>query len=102
VHVSRDDRESSRVFDALEAELQAASQSLRRKPPAALARAVAGPLRQRVIVGSQTEVTDTLARYREALGMDLLIVRPQIAGASEAECQGSLERLAGEVLPSLS
>ncbi|MBW2273201.1 MAG: LLM class flavin-dependent oxidoreductase [Deltaproteobacteria bacterium] len=101
VHVASSEPERRRVFEALEAELRAAGRMARGKAPAALARAVAGPLRERVIVGSPSEVSDTLARYREELGMDLLIARPQIAGASEAECEASLERLAGEVLPGL-
>jgi alkanesulfonate monooxygenase SsuD/methylene tetrahydromethanopterin reductase-like flavin-dependent oxidoreductase (luciferase family) len=101
VHVAGSESESSRVLEALEAEFRAAGRMARRKPPAALARAVAGPLRERVIVGSASKVADTLARYREEIGIDLLIVRPQIAGASDAESEASLERLAGEVLPAL-
>jgi hypothetical protein len=46
-------------------------------------------------------VVDRLGRYREALGLDLLIARVQVGGASEGERAASLERLAGEVLPAL-
>ena len=48
------------------------------------------------------EQGDRLARYREELGMNLLVVRPQLQGASEGERLESLERLVEEVWPALS
>lgn len=49
-----------------------------------------------------SEVSDGIARYRERLGMDLLIVRSEIAGATPEEARDSLERLAGEIVPGLA
>ncbi len=69
--------------------------------PAAIARAVEAPLAARVVVGSTNAVRDHLARYRETLGMNLLVVRPQIRGVSTEAARESLQRLMGDVLPSL-
>jgi alkanesulfonate monooxygenase SsuD/methylene tetrahydromethanopterin reductase-like flavin-dependent oxidoreductase (luciferase family) len=79
VHVAGDDAE--------------AADTARRMPPA-LARAAAAPLAERVIVGTAGQVADALARYRERLGMDLLVARGGVPGASRAEADASLERLA--------
>ncbi len=90
VHVAHDDTEADRVRERLAAETQGAGRTL----PAALARAAAGPIADRVIVGSASAVADGLATYRERLGMDLLIVRSEVAGLPEEARRRSLERLA--------
>jgi alkanesulfonate monooxygenase SsuD/methylene tetrahydromethanopterin reductase-like flavin-dependent oxidoreductase (luciferase family) len=91
VHVARDDLEAARVRAGLEAEA-------RRLPPGrlptALARAAEGPVAERVLVGTRSAVADGIARYRERVGMDLLIARSQVPGADEAAQQASLEALA--------
>ena len=71
------------------------------KLPAAIARAISAPLADRVIVGSVAEVTDRIGDYCLRLGMNLLIVRVQVAGASHGEREESLARLSEDVLPSL-
>lgn len=98
LYVSQDDRDARRVLEALRA--------ARLKPesgaPTALARAAAGTLEDRVVVGSVGEVTERLQGYRERLGMDLVIALGTVPGASPDECEASLERFAGEVLPRLN
>ena len=72
------------------------------KLPAAIARAVEAPLADRVIVGSSAEVTDRLGRYRDELGANLLIVRPQLRDVPTEAARESLQRLSEEILPSLA
>jgi alkanesulfonate monooxygenase SsuD/methylene tetrahydromethanopterin reductase-like flavin-dependent oxidoreductase (luciferase family) len=99
VHVAADDAEARRVLAALEAEARALAG--RGAAPAALARASAAPVRDRVVVGTAGAVTERLGRYRERLALDLLVVRAQVPTASDAERTASLERLVGDVLPAL-
>lgn len=100
VHAAGSDAEAARVHAALEHELQA---SRSRGPvPAVLARAAEADVEARVIVGTRNEVIDRLAVYRERLGMDLLVARPQVPAAAPGEREAALERLAGEVLPALA
>ncbi len=91
VHVAGSDAEARRVREALEREFDA----LRRRAPALLARRAAGPLSERVLVGTAAEVGELVARYREVLGMDLLIARSAVPGASPGEIRAALERLPG-------
>ena len=58
-------------------------------------------LRDRVVVGTTAEVIDRLGELRELLGMDLLIVRPQVPGGPEGAQVDSLERLVADVWPAL-
>jgi alkanesulfonate monooxygenase SsuD/methylene tetrahydromethanopterin reductase-like flavin-dependent oxidoreductase (luciferase family) len=90
VFVAADDAEAARVQGALAAELRA----LAPFASAALARAAAGPLDERVLVGTASAVRDGIARYRERLGMDLLVARIEVGGAPPAARDASLERLA--------
>jgi alkanesulfonate monooxygenase SsuD/methylene tetrahydromethanopterin reductase-like flavin-dependent oxidoreductase (luciferase family) len=92
------DAEARRVLEALQSDALAAA---RRAPPA-LARAAAEPISARAIVGSAAFVQDELARYRERIGMDLVVARTEVPGASEAERDAALERLAGEVVPAFA
>ena len=68
-------------------------------------RGPAGPDRQsaadeRVIVGSVDEVVERIEQYRDALGMDLMVVRPA-PGTEHRERVAALERLVSEVVPQL-
>lgn len=96
VHVAGDDAEAARVLAALERERPPGAGS---GAPAGVQRAARGPLAERILVGTAGAVRDALARYRERLGMDLLIVRTRVPGASRPEREASLERLA-EMVPS--
>ncbi len=97
VFVSRDPSILARVKSGLEGEVTAP----RGKLPKSLALALAAPLESRVIVGSPESVTEQLARYREELSMNLLIVRPNIAGVGTLEQEKSLRLICTEVLPNL-
>ena len=97
VFVARDDRRARAANDALAAQAARASRGL----PPALARAAAAVPSERVLVGTAGEVLDLVARYRERLGMDLLIVRSELAGVSPEETLESLERLATEIVPAV-
>jgi alkanesulfonate monooxygenase SsuD/methylene tetrahydromethanopterin reductase-like flavin-dependent oxidoreductase (luciferase family) len=91
VHVARDDLSAARVHAGLEAEAKRLHAG--RLPPA-LARAAEGDLAERVLVGTRAAVADGIARYRERVGMDLLVARGQVPGADEAAQAESLEVLA--------
>ena len=67
--------------------------------PTAVRRALESPLEERAIVGRPAEVADGLSRIRERLGIDLLILRPQIAGLETAALERSLELLSREIWP---
>lgn len=89
--VAADDASAGRVRDALAQEMRPA---LGGPTPKALARASEGPIEDRVLVGTRSEVADRVAEYRERLGMDLLVVRTEVPGASPADRDRSLEILA--------
>jgi alkanesulfonate monooxygenase SsuD/methylene tetrahydromethanopterin reductase-like flavin-dependent oxidoreductase (luciferase family) len=91
VFVAGDDAEARRVRDALAGEARAVVPT---NAPPALARAAGGALEERVLVGTAHEVRDGISRYRERLGLDLLIARSEVAGAPPAARDASLERLA--------
>jgi alkanesulfonate monooxygenase SsuD/methylene tetrahydromethanopterin reductase-like flavin-dependent oxidoreductase (luciferase family) len=97
-YVAGSDAEARRVMDALAGDALAAA----RRAPAALARAASEPISARAIVGSDAFVRDELARYRERIGMDLIIARTEVPGATEAERDAALERLADEVMPAMA
>jgi len=91
VYAARDDLDAARVHAGLEAE--AARRAAGRLPPV-LARAAAGGVDDRAIVGTPERVAERIALYRERVGMDLLIARTQVPGAAPAAQAASLERLA--------
>jgi alkanesulfonate monooxygenase SsuD/methylene tetrahydromethanopterin reductase-like flavin-dependent oxidoreductase (luciferase family) len=99
VFVAGSDAEARRVRAALEHDVLRVRAAAR--VPPALARAAQGAAEDRVLVGSAEAVAEGVARYRERLGLDLLVARTEVPGASEAERDASLERLAGEVWPRL-
>lgn len=95
VYVGADSADAERVHAALEAEARAVPRSA----PKALARAAAASVSDRALVGTASEVAARVARYRERLGLDLLVARTEVPGVSPAERERSLERLVGDVLP---
>jgi alkanesulfonate monooxygenase SsuD/methylene tetrahydromethanopterin reductase-like flavin-dependent oxidoreductase (luciferase family) len=98
VFVARDRSEADRALSALAQEQRLPPG---RKLPSVLARAAAAPVEDRVVIGEVEEVTERLARYRDEIGLDLLIVRPQVAGIDHAARRRSLDDLVGRVLPAL-
>ena len=99
VFVAGDDREAAGVFGAMERE----ARGLVRGPvPKALSRAAEAPLEERVLVGSVQRVADEIGRYRDRVGLDLLIARVEVPGAETAQREESLGRLVEEVLPLLA
>lgn len=96
VHVAANGAEARRAREAAEAEFAA----LAARSTGVLADAAAGTAAERTIVGEAAEVADGIARYRERLGLDLLVVRGA-ARSDERERRASLERLAADVLPRL-
>jgi alkanesulfonate monooxygenase SsuD/methylene tetrahydromethanopterin reductase-like flavin-dependent oxidoreductase (luciferase family) len=97
VHVTGGAAETQRLREAAAAVFAA----LARRTTGVLAGAASGAASDRVVVGEASEVAEGLERYRERLGMDLLVVRPA-AHTGPAERRASLERLVGRVLPALS
>lgn len=94
--LAEDDRAAARVWAALEKEARPPTGG---PAPKALVRAAAGSLEDRILVGTRNQVADRIATYRERLGMDLLVVRTEVPGATEPEREASLEALA-ELIPS--
>ena len=92
VYVAASDNEAARVYAALEKEGRAVRP--RGRLPASIARAAAAAPEDRAIVGLRNEVSDRIATYRERLGIDLLVARPQMGAASPSQREASLERLA--------
>jgi alkanesulfonate monooxygenase SsuD/methylene tetrahydromethanopterin reductase-like flavin-dependent oxidoreductase (luciferase family) len=97
VYAAATDAEAARVREGLERE--AMQQPRPAKLPAALARAAEASLSRRTLVGTASEVVDQISEYRERLGMNLLVARPQVANTSQTEREAALERLVGDVLP---
>lgn len=92
VHVAKDAAEARRVREAAEVEFAAIAARAR----GAIAARATGGAGDRVIVGEVGEVADRIARYREDIGMDHLVVRPA-ARTGAAERLASLDRLADAV-----
>ena len=100
VFISDDPRTLRSAMEALEAENPPPKPGI--KLPPALARAMSVPLEDRVILGDAAEVAARLKTYREELGLNLLVVRPEIGGVERAALEQSLRRLSQEVLPAVS
>ncbi len=98
VHVAQDDAEAANVLASLEAENR---RMLQGRVPKALGRAAAAGVSERAIIGTREQVVEQIGRYRERLGLDLLIARVEVAGASPEQRVASLVRLVEEVLPAL-
>jgi alkanesulfonate monooxygenase SsuD/methylene tetrahydromethanopterin reductase-like flavin-dependent oxidoreductase (luciferase family) len=67
--------------------------------PLAVKDALAAPLDERALVGTPDAICERLVRERARLAIDLLIVRPWIAGLETESLERSLVRLAQEVWP---
>jgi len=89
VHVAADGASARRVREGAEAEFAAIAARAR----GAIAARAAGAAEDRVIVGEMGEVAERIAQYREALGMNHLVVRPA-SRIDEDERRASLARLA--------
>ena len=89
--VSEKREEVARVREVMVKETRAMSG---RGVPKALAQAADSPVEERALLGSRAEVTEQIARYREDTGLDLLVARTQVAGASVEASRASLEALA--------
>ncbi|MFP6662324.1 MAG: LLM class flavin-dependent oxidoreductase [Myxococcota bacterium] len=98
VFVSEDEAAVRSVLEAIEREARALQVG---RVPAALGRAAKAPIESRVLVGSPSQVRHELARYRERIGVDLLIARIEVPGVAPKILEASLEALATEVVPAL-
>ena len=85
------------ILDALESE----TRQLAGRAPRSLAAAAEEAIEERVVVGTTAEVVDRLGTLRERLGIDLLIVRPQVPLLGGAAREDALARLVEEVWPAL-
>jgi alkanesulfonate monooxygenase SsuD/methylene tetrahydromethanopterin reductase-like flavin-dependent oxidoreductase (luciferase family) len=90
VFITRDDASAARVREALAAQTAALAGSR----AAAIRRSAQAEVASFALVGTASEVTDGIARYREVLGMTHLIARVQVPGAEPAEIEAALEQLA--------
>jgi len=97
IFVSEDASERAAVRESLEREMNGRGRGM----PAAVSQALDAPLDERVVVGTGREVTERLIRERQRLGIDLLVVRPQIARLDRQAAERSLIALAREVWPAV-
>lgn len=97
IFVSEDAAERAAVRESLTGEMNGRRQGM----PAAVSQALDAPLEERVVVGTKAEVTERLIRERQRLGIDLLVVRPQIARLDRAAAERSLVALAREIWPAV-
>ena len=102
VFVCNNDATKNRILERLDAENRQYTKSAKAKTPKVIAKAMGAPIEERVIVGSVNEVTDRIARYRNILGMNLMVIRPQLSGTDESERVESMDRLLEEVWPKLN
>ena len=100
VHVTQNESDAAKVLERLEREARAMA-STGPRAPKAIAAAAEEDIRDRVVVGTVSEVTDAIGSLRERLGMDLLIARTQLSGMSSEERGESLSRLVEDVWPAL-
>lgn len=97
VFVSEDESQC----DAMRARLSRELPDRHEKLPAAVNAAIAAPLDARAIVGTPEAVRERLVRERERLGIDLLIVRPQLEGIARDVLERSLAWLADSIWPAV-
>lgn len=102
VHVAAGAAEARRLREAADAEFAALAARAEAGPgsASALATAAAGAAADRVLIGEPAEVADGIARYRERLGLDLLVVRAATR-SDDRERRAALDRLVTDVLPRL-
>jgi alkanesulfonate monooxygenase SsuD/methylene tetrahydromethanopterin reductase-like flavin-dependent oxidoreductase (luciferase family) len=94
VHVAADGAEARRVCEAAEKEFAAIAARAGR----GVAARASGSAAERILVGEAAAVAEAIERYREATGMDHLVVRPA-SGIDATERQASLARLLEQVAP---
>ncbi len=97
VFVSDSEAELRAARDGLEAEIA----QRRAGMPAAVAKAMDAPLDERVVIGNPEVVRDRLSAEQKRLGIDLLIVRPTIAGLAPEACEHSLRTLTHDIWPEI-
>lgn len=102
VFVCKDDAAKKQILTRLDAENRHYTKNPNARTPKVIARAMNAPIEERVVVGSTAEVTDQLGLYRNSLGMNLMVIRPQLSGTDESERIESLDRLLEEVWPRLN
>jgi alkanesulfonate monooxygenase SsuD/methylene tetrahydromethanopterin reductase-like flavin-dependent oxidoreductase (luciferase family) len=100
LHVAGDETEAASVLAALESQ-ERTLRSSGAHTPRPIADAAKENLRDRVVVGTVTEVIDRVGALREELGIDLLVVRAQLPGGENEMRDDALLRLAEEVWPAL-
>ncbi len=93
--------EDSTELDAIRTSLEREMAGRRGAMPDAVRRALDSPLEDRVVLGGPDEVAERLISDRERLGIDLLIVRPQLAEIDRQSLVRSLVVLAREVWPAV-
>ncbi len=91
--------DSQSELDAARTSLAAEAERRGRSLPASIDRALSSPLEERVVLGRPEAVARRLRADRERLGLDLLIVRPQLAGIETSSLERSLACLAREIWP---
>jgi alkanesulfonate monooxygenase SsuD/methylene tetrahydromethanopterin reductase-like flavin-dependent oxidoreductase (luciferase family) len=69
--------------------------------PAAVNPALDAPLEARAVIGTGAEVIERLTLERARLGIDLLVVRPQLARLGREVSERSFVRLAREIWPAV-
>ncbi|MBK7950551.1 MAG: LLM class flavin-dependent oxidoreductase [Deltaproteobacteria bacterium] len=97
VFVSDDERACAAIRERLAREMSARRIGL----PRAVDTALAAPIGERVVVGGVRDVIDRLVQDRARLGLDLLIVRPQVEGVERAVLERSLGVLTETVWPAV-
>ena len=97
VFVSEDATERAAARESLASEMNGSGRGL----PAAVSQALAAPLEQRAVIGTRAEVRERLIQERRRLGIDLLVVRPQIARLDPRASERSLVALAREIWPAV-
>jgi alkanesulfonate monooxygenase SsuD/methylene tetrahydromethanopterin reductase-like flavin-dependent oxidoreductase (luciferase family) len=93
--------ESGQELEAIRARLASELPRRRAGLPEAVNAAIDSPLESRVVIGTPEAVIDRLARDRARLGIDLLIVRPELAGIERPVLERSLAWLAETVWPAV-
>ena len=101
VFICRNDSIKKQILERLDSENRHYTKNRNVKTPKVIADAMKAPIEERVIVGSVAEVTEQLSLYRNSLGMNLMVIRPQLSGTDESERVESVDRLLEEVWPQL-
>lgn len=93
--------ESERELGAIRARLASELPGRRAGLPEAVNAAIDSPLESRAVIGTPQAVIERLVEDRARLGIDLLIVRPELAGIERSVLERSLAWLAETVWPAV-